>query len=127
MDKAALEKLYLALATGGLENWERVQGQLLPTPECLPLARCRDALLREDWTEAEAAHKAGCRYCQKTEARLRTQVWHPGKAQLFWHARRLPAGEDGADVAYHLEQDRCRRCLQLSALLGADRLLGRLA
>ncbi len=127
MDEEALARLYLALATGGLANWDRVEDELLPGPHCLSLARWRTALLREDRTKAEAAHVRDCRYCQQTEAQVRRELWHPSTVQLFWQALGLSGGEDEEDVAYHLQQDRCQRCLRLLTLLEADRLLKGLA
>lgn len=127
MDEEALARLYLALVTGGLANWDRVEDELLPGPHCLSLARWRTALLREDRTEAEAAHVRDCRYCQKTEAQVRRKFWHPSTVQLFWQALGLSGGEDEEDVAYHLQQDRCQRCLRLLTLLEGDRLLKGLA
>jgi hypothetical protein len=127
MDERTLAQLFLAVAVGDIDEWERLRASRKPSPDCPPPGRFLGALLREDWTEAEAAHKGGCPYCRRTEERVRRDLWHPTKAQLFWHARRLPGGQDEAAVAFHLEQDGCRRCGRLSALLRADLLLGRLA
>ncbi|MBI1916661.1 MAG: hypothetical protein HYS12_18290 [Planctomycetes bacterium] len=118
MNEHGLSRLLLGLAS------EDTEPTTMPTPSCLPLPRFRTALLREDWTDAEQRHKAGCDVCRQTEAQARRQVWHPSLLRLFWHARGLV---DDADAARHLQTDACRRCQRLSILLQADRLLARLA
>ncbi len=107
----------------GIYTWRRgdSDGRARASP---PLSRFRSAVLREDWTDAEQRHKAGCDVCRQTEAQARRQVWHPSLLRLFWHARGLV---DDADAAHHLQIDRCHRCQRLSILLQADRLLARLA
>ena len=120
MDEPALNRLFRSLAR---KNPEQVD---TATPACLPTSRLRTAVLRENWSEAERTHLAGCEFCRKQEQQVRSQAWHPSLVHLFWHARGLLPKPD-PDVSHHLQKDACRRCLRLTALLVADRILVRLA
>src|SRR4051812_47389482 len=123
MGETGLSQLLLELLEDP-DTHEQGKGLLRPTPSCPPLPRFRSALLREDWTDVEQRHKAGCDVCRRTEAQTRRQVWHPSLLRLFWHVRNLL---DDADAAHHLQNDSCRRCQRVAILLQADRLLARLA
>jgi hypothetical protein len=126
MDDAALTKLYIALAAPEGET-EPLEGVLLPTPDCLSAARMRDALVREDWTASEELHRRPCPFCLRTEAQLKAHLWHPPLPALFSYARGQATSEDQADLAFHLEQDHCARCLRLVSFFQMDRHLLRLA
>src|SRR5437764_8996737 len=126
MDEPGLNRLLVGLASNDPDRNEQAPGTTAPTMACLPLSRLRSAVLKENWSDSERTHLASCSYCRKTEQQARSQLWHPSLVHLFWHARGLFDNND-PDVAYHLQRDSCRRCLRLSALLGADRILARLA
>jgi hypothetical protein len=126
MDKMGLSKLLLSLASDNPDIVEQSPDVASPTPSCLPLSRVRTAILRESWTEQESRHMANCTYCRQSEQQARSLVWHPSLVHLFWHARQL-FSEIDIDLKHHLQRDACRRCLRLSAILGVDRLLVRLA
>jgi hypothetical protein len=126
MDEPGLNRLLVGLTSSDPDRIENALGTTSPTPTCLPLSRLRTGVLRENWKESERSHLASCSYCRKTEQQARSQVWHPSLVHLFWHARGLFENND-ADVTHHLQHDACRRCLRLSSLLGADRILARLA
>ncbi len=126
MDEPGLNRLLVGLTCNDPDRIEKAPGTTAPTMACMPLSRLRSGVLRENWTDGERTHLASCSFCRKTEQQARSQVWHPSLVHLFWHARGLLDNND-ADVTYHLNRDGCRRCLRLSALLGADRILARLA
>jgi hypothetical protein len=83
-------------------------------------------VLRENWTDAEARHRAVCSHCKEAEQLARTSIWHPSLVDLFRQARDLSDTPD-IDTVHHLRKDACRRCLRLTSLLGIDRILTRLA
>jgi hypothetical protein len=114
-DQAGQSRLLRDLAETEAEPQRR------PGPDCPPLPRFRTALLREEWTEAESAHRASCSWCKSTEQLAAASAWHPPPALLFRHAH----GPPDTDTAYHLERDRCQRCRRLAGLLAADALLNR--
>jgi hypothetical protein len=124
MDEQSLAKLLLAISGDDADHWERTEGKTSPGPACPPLPRLRNAVLREDWTDAELRHKAGCDHCRHTEGLVLSRVWHPSPAQLYHQPQ--PGGKD-PDSAQHLSRDRCRRCDRLGSILHADPLLRRLA
>jgi hypothetical protein len=124
MDEQSLAKLLLALSSDDADRWEHTEGKTAPGPSCPPLPRLRNAVLREDWTDAELRHKASCGHCRHTERLVLAGVWHPSPAQLYHQPQ---AGGNDADAAHHLCRDRCRRCERLTATLRVDPLLSRLA
>jgi hypothetical protein len=125
MDEPGLDRLLVGLAADP-DRIDKAPGTTAPTMACLPLSRLRSGILRENYGDSERSHLASCSYCRKTEQQARSQLWHPSLLHLFWHARGLLDKND-ADVTYHLQRDNCRRCLRIAVLLGADRILARLA
>ena len=111
------EVMRLMRAVHELDIREREERYAQERANCLPLPRFRAALLRVDWTAAEREHIDGCAYCQKTLEKFQQELWHPTLSQLFLHSLSLLPSSDAAEVAYHLEQDRCQRCKQLTSLL----------
>jgi hypothetical protein len=122
MDDHALQQLLFVLASG-TRSAAQPDNPWSPTPDCLPLSRFRTAALRDDWSAAESVHRHTCSYCQRTLAQVRDAVWHPAVGQLLHH----PGRASDADVTYHVEEDRCRRCRHLADLLRESRFLRRLA
>jgi hypothetical protein len=125
MNDHGIERLLYTLASGDPDRLEQAAGMTFPTPDCIPLSRLRGGVLRHDWREAERQHKQQCAYCQSMEGQASREVWHPPMAALFWNARGFSDGSP--DLAYHLRQDDCLRCRQLTALFQADRVLGHVA
>ncbi len=126
MDEPGLNRLLVEVVSNDPDRIERTLASPIPAMSCLPLSRLRSGVLRENWNDGERTHLTSCTHCRKSEQLARSQLWHPSLVHLFWHARGLFDNND-ADVAYHLQHDSCRRCLRLSVLLGADRILARLA
>ncbi len=101
------EVMRLMRAVHELDVKEREERYAQERAECLSLPRFCAALLRGGWTAAERAHIGGCAYCQKTREKVQRVLWHPTLWQVFLH--NLNGGV--AEVAYHLEQDKCQPCL----------------
>jgi hypothetical protein len=116
MDESKLAKLLFQVIH------DEPDDSTLPTPSCPPLPRLRTAVLREDWTRAEEAHKQACTHCQRATVQVQNVVWHPTLAELFGHGRAR-----SEDVGYHLERDGCKQCQRLGEALAGNRLLRRLA
>jgi hypothetical protein len=112
-NETLLTQWLAALAEQERKDLAPSNGAWTPTPACPPLPRFLTAVLHEDWSAEEQAHKKGCRYCQAMEERTRHNMWHPTVAQLFGQlVGRLPE-DDARDVSYHLAEDNCRSCQRL--------------
>jgi hypothetical protein len=112
MDEQKLAKLLLSVTCDDPDEIT------LPAPSCPPLPRLRAAVLREDWTDAEEAHRKTCAYCRRAVAQVQIVAWHPTLAELFGYGRSCQE-----DVAYHLEIDKCKHCHRLREALASNRLL----
>src|SRR5437879_5980388 len=99
------EKLTQALRQLAEAQGARLRQQARPdrrTPACPSLPRLWRALLRDDWNDAERAHRAtGCPYCAKTEAQMRETIWHPSIHQLLAHVQQQLSGDESLDVHHH--------------------------
>jgi hypothetical protein len=89
-------------------------GAWTPRPGCPPVPRFLKAVLYQDWSAEEQAHKKDCRYCQTIEERTRQNTWHPTVAQLFGHLLGRLSEDDARDVNYHLAKDNCHSCQRLA-------------
>lgn len=82
------------------------------TRTCLPLPRLRELVYRPS-TESvkEARHLSICANCKRMIDAFKADAYHPPMS-FFSEPDRLN-GDDARNVAYHLERDRCERCLAL--------------
>lgn len=72
---------------------------------CPSLARLRDGLLDPTrFSDVEREHVSHCPTCDRAVALMGPQLWHPGRLQLW-------KGSDDRHHRFHLERDRCQRCL----------------
>lgn len=117
MNQAGLQRLLFELT-------DLSANRLTPTPSCVPLSRFRTAVLRENWTPAEMKHLEGCTCCRDRELLAKRNSWHPMPFDFFLYLHGK-CQEARQDVAYHLKQDRCQRCVLTASLLAADRFLRR--
>ncbi len=91
---------------------------------CLPFTRARALVLDPTlWTESERSHLDTCRYCARLIETIERNI-HPSLWALFlWQLGEL-SGDEAQVVQYHLESDRCRRCLRLTQSLWLQGLVG---
>ena len=83
------------------------------TPRCLSLSRLDPKRSRSGWTLEDQAHVTGCRYCQRVIALFWRQ-----QCPSLWDLARLAGQPEGfpnrTALRFHLEQDLCKNCRELS-------------
>jgi len=111
------EVMQLLRAVHKLDIEEQEKRIATERANCLPFTRARALVLDPTlWTENERSHLDTCRYCARLIETIERNI-HPSLRALFlWQLKKL-SGDEAQVVQYHLESDRCRRCLRLTQSL----------
>ena len=111
-DDNHLDRLLETAAARDNQQWSDEPAPPSLPADCPTLPRMYQAIVRDDWTNAELAAIEKTPKAQMLLAKVDKSVWYPTKMQLFKHSVGLLKGDELEDVKYHLEVDQCKRSLR---------------